>query len=315
MKVNIADKMLKMILITVLATGCGKKEAPVPVTEVDEKLFFKVQSIIGDVRISGISGSREAKVGDNIGLSESIVTAKKAVADLVFGSSGVIRINENSKVKVKSIADKKTSDTVLDMDKGRIYVTLAKLKGNGFRVKTPTAVASVRGTSFTVVADNKGAKLSVAKGTVAVNPVKDGKIFEEKSASVEAGNKTGYIDKKSVEKIIAGRMEIPVMEMTPAEKIEIQTEVKNIKIETIPDLSMELKEEVKQQVEVPVVAATRSKVSRKESSVKSDERDEAQKKIEEEKRKKEEELKKLAEEKKLLEEKKKKDRASNIPTL
>jgi len=297
------------ILLSVLATGCGKKEAPAPVAEVNEKLFFKIQFIIGDVKISGTSGSREAKTGDNIGISESILTGKKSVADLVFGASGVIRINENSRIAVKSIADKNTDDTVLDMDKGRVYVTLGKLKGKEFRVKTPTAVASVRGTSFTVVADNKGSKLSVAKGTVTVNPVKDGKIYEDKTASVETGNKTGYIDKKSVEKIIAGHMEIPVMEMTPAEKIEIQTEVKNIKIETIPELSMELKEEVKQQIEVPVVAAAVSKEARKESSVKMDERDEIQKNIEEERRKKEEELKKLAEEKK------KKDRASNIPTL
>jgi hypothetical protein len=201
----------------------------------------------------------------------------------------------------------------MDIDKGKVFITLAKLKGKSFRVKTPTAVASVRGTSFTVVSDNKGAKLSVANGTVAVNPVKDGKIFEDKTASVEAGKKTGYIDKKSVEKIIEGKMEIPVMDMTPAEKIEIQSEVKNIKIEAIPDLSMELKEEIKQQIEISAVPGI--KESRKESSIKKDEREDILKKVEEEKKIREAELKKLAEEKKQLEEKKKKDRASNIPTL
>jgi hypothetical protein len=309
----VINRIVMAILIACFISACGKKEAPVPAAGTEEKLFFKIQFIIGDVKISGVSGSREAKAGENININESIITGKKSAVDVIFGASGVIRINENSRVAIKSIADKNTGDTVMDMDKGKVFITLAKLKGKSFRVKTPTAVASVRGTSFTVVSDNKGAKLSVANGTVAVNPVKDGKIFEDKTASVEAGKKTGYIDKKSVEKIIEGKMEIPVMDMTPAEKIEIQSEVKNIKIEAIPDLSMELKEEIKQQIEISAVPGI--KESRKESSIKKDEREDILKKVEEEKKIREAELKKLAEEKKQLEEKKKKDRASNIPTL
>lgn len=303
------------IMLTLFITGCGKNETPKPDADAGEKFFFKIQFILGDVKVDGTSGLRDARAGENISINESVVTGKKSVADVVFGTSGVVRIIENSRVAVRSIADKNTADTVLDMDKGRLYVTLVKLKGKEFRVKTPTAVASVRGTSFTVVTDIRGAKLSVAKGTVSVNLIKDGKIIGEKTASVDAGQKTAYIDRKAVEKIIAGRMEIPVMEMTPAEKIEIQSEVKNIKVEAIPDLSIELKDEIRQQVENTAAVIPEGKGSRQGAVVKADEREDALKKIEEEKRKKEEEANRLAEEKKQKAEKLKKDRASNIPTL
>lgn len=303
------------IMLILFITGCGKNETPKPAADAEEKFFFKIQFITGDVKISSTSGLREARAGDNINISESVVTGEKSVADVIFGTSGVIRIIANSRVAVRSIADKSTTDTTLDMDRGRVYVTLAKLKGKEFRVKTPTAVASVRGTSFTVVADKKGAKLSVTRGTVAVNPVKDGRIIMEKTASVDAGQKTAYIDMRSVEKIIAGRMEIPVMDMTPAEKIEIQSEVKNIKIEAIPDLSIDLKDEIRQQAENTMAVTSEGKKAMQDSVVKSNEREDALKKLEEEKHKKEEEESRLAEEKKQKAEKLKKDRASNIPTL
>jgi len=312
-----------LILFILLSAGCGKKETPV--AETGDTFFFKVQFVLGDVKITGASGEKTAAQGDQLKTSDVIITGNKSVADLVFGNSGVLRINENSKVTITSIADKTSNNTVMEMDKGKVFLTLSKLRGTGFKVKTPTAVASVRGTSFTVLSDSKGAKLSVVKGTVAVNPVKDGNVIEEKTVSVETGNKTDYIDKKTVEKIIAGEMQIPVMEMTPADRIEIQSVVKEIKVDAIPDLSLELKEEVKQEL-VVVPAADVKKEEKQElktdSSSKKEDKAAMLRKIAEEKKQQEEEKKrqeelllKQAEEKKAKEEKIKKDRASNIPTM
>lgn len=308
-----------LIILLFSLSGCGKKEAPVQ--DAGDNFFFKVQFTLGDVKISGTSGEKDAIQGDMLKAGDIIVTGKKSVADLVFGTSGVIRINENSHVTVTSIADKTNNNSELNMDNGKVFLTLSKLKGTGFKVKTPTAVASVRGTSFTVLSDKKGAKLSVAKGTVAVNPVKDGNVVEDKTAAVEAGNRTDYIDKKSVEKIISGKMEIPVMKMSPAEKIDIQAVVKDMKIDEMPDLTLELKEEIKNEsVSEPVTEE--KKEEKKEASVKKEDNSAAINKLAEEKKKKEEELKKQeeelkkqAEEKKIKEEKIKKERASNIPTM
>lgn len=324
-------KRLKLSGVIYLAAvlllfSCGKKE--VPVAEPEESFTFKVQFVLGDVKITGGAGERAANQGDSVAVSEIITTGKKSVADLLYGKSGVIRINENSHVTVTSIADKSNNDTVMDMNNGKVFLTLTKLKGTGFKVKTPTAVASVRGTSFTVLSDKKGAKLSVVRGTVAVNPVKEGKIIEEKSVDVEAGKRTDYIDKKAVEKIIMGKMEIPVMDMTPAEKIEIQAEVKEIKIEEIPDLALEVTQEIKQETVAEPVLEQKIEEKKDDSDKKAEQASLAKKLAEEKKRKedelkrqeeerikKEEEMKKLAEEKKKKEEQVKKDRASNIPTM
>jgi hypothetical protein len=315
-KINI---LITMFLLFILA-GCGKKEAPVP--EAANDFFFKVQFTLGDVKLAGASGEKPALQGDQLKVSDIIITGKKSVADLVFGTSGVIRINENSRVTITSIADKTGNNTEMNMENGKVFLTLSKLRGTGFKVKTPTAVASVRGTSFTVLSDKKGAKLSVSKGTVAVNPVKDGKIIEDKTVAVETGNKTDYIDKKTVEKIIMGEMQIPVMEMTPAEKIEVQAVVKEMKIEAMPELSLELKEEIKQEIAAEPVKEEKKPEVKKESTAPKEDKaalmkklDEEKKQKEEELRKQEQELKKQAEEKKVKEEKVKKDRASNIPTM
>lgn len=322
MKTKKINLLIAGLLILMLA-GCGKKESPVQQAE-ENNFFFKVQFTLGDVKISGSAGEKAAGQGDQLKAGDVIITGKKAVADLIFGESGVVRINENSRVTITSIADKTNNNTEMNMDNGKVFLTLSKLKGTGFKVKTPTAVASVRGTSFTVLSDKKGAKLSVVKGTVAVNPVKDGKVIEDKTVAVETGNKTDYIDKKAVEKIIMGKMEIPVMAMTPAEKIEIQTEAKEMKIEAMPELSLELKEEIKKEVsaETAVIEEKKPEEKKDDSARKAADQAALTKKLAEEKKQKEEELKRQAEElkrqeeeKKIKEEKVKKDRASNIPTM
>lgn len=315
--------ILLMFVTSLIIVSCGKKEeAPAPVTE--EPFTFKVQFVLGDVKISGASGERVANQGDSIAVNDIIITGKKSVTDLLYGKSGVVRISENSRLVVTSLADKSGSDTMMSMENGKVFCTLTKLKGTGFKVKTPTAVASVRGTSFTVLSDKKGAKLSVVKGTVAVNPVKEGEIIEDKSVAVEAGKKTDYIDKKAVEKIIMGKMEIPVMDMTPAEKIEVQATVKDIKIEEIPDLTLEVKEEIKKEtIDQPAVDTSKEDAAKKAeeaaqakkiSDDKKQKEDELRRQAEE-KKKQEEELKRQAEEKKQKEEQQKKERASNIPTM
>lgn len=346
---NKKNYILIIIFIIFTISACGKKDAASPAAE--ESFFFKVQFVLGDVKITGIAGDKGAIQGDQLKTGDVITTGEKAVADLIYSTSGVIRISENSRVTIKSIADKTGDDTVMDMDNGKVFLALSKLGNTGFKVKTPTAVASVRGTSFTVVTDKKGAKLSVLKGTVAVNPVKDGKTIEDKTVSVGTGNRTDYIDNKAVEKIITGEIEIPVMEMTPAEKIDIHAEVKDMKVEDIPELSLEFKEAMKEEIKdysavLPEKAdknealkkASAEKAARaaaiKKLAIEKKQKEDEMKKIAEEEKlaqekkqkedeiekqaeemRKKEELRKQAEEKKIKEEKLKKDRASNIPTM
>jgi len=85
MKTKIINILSAILLITVLS-GCGKKEAPVP--EVTDNFFFKIQFVLGDVKISGSAGTVAANPGDRVKVSDIVTTGKNAVADLVFGTSG-----------------------------------------------------------------------------------------------------------------------------------------------------------------------------------------------------------------------------------
>lgn len=304
--------ILLLVYSIIIFVGCGKREAPV--AEKIDPFFFKIQFLLGDVKISDAAGDRTAVPGDQLKINDVITTGKKAAADLVFGTSGVIRVNQNSRVTIASIADKAGSETVMDMDNGRLFLTLSKLEGTKFNVKTPTAVASVRGTSFTVAAGGRGAKLSVINGTVAVNPVLDGNIIENKSIDVASGNRTDYIDRKTVERIVNSNIDLPVMPMTVSEKLEIKNEIRVMKIEEMPELSLELKKDIERIIGVDPVSAE-VKDSVKKPEVREDDRGSILKKQAEEQKRKEEEQVKKAEEQRKKEEQVKKDRVSNIPTL
>jgi len=324
---NVKITLMVIILFFSILVSCGKKEKPV--SEGEDLFSFKIQFVLGNAEISGASGRKKAVQGDILVEGDVVTTGEKSVTDLIYGESGVIRINENSRVTVTSIAEKTGSDTVMNMDNGKVFLTLTRLKGTGFQVKTPTAVASVRGTSFTVTSSKKGAKLAVAKGTVAVNPVKEGKVIEEKSIAVETGKTTDYIDEKVVEQIISGEADIPVMDMTPAEKIEIRNEIMEIKIQEMPELAIEIKEELLMETTIEDEPEKEQAVKAEDSAKKAEEAARAEKAAEEKKRKeaelkkqedarlkKEAEMRRIAEEeKKEKEEKLKKERASNIPTM
>jgi len=92
---------------------------------------------------------------------DKITTAKGASIEVTFddGLKDIVKIGGNSHVVLESDAiEKKTS---IFMDRGEILLKLEKLeKGSNFQVRTPTAVAGVRGTSFGVQLKGKEAIIS-----------------------------------------------------------------------------------------------------------------------------------------------------------
>jgi len=322
-------KNIALIMIIPLLFSCGKKQEE-PSAAVEPGFSFKIQTAIGDVKISGTGGERSALIGDAVVLNDIIITGKNSIADLVYGASGVIRISANSRIVISSIADKTNNNTAIDMKNGKVLVTLSKLKGTGFNVKTQTVTAGVRGTSFIVESGEKGGRLLVVKGTVALNPVKDGRVIEDKTITVEKGMKTDFISEKTVNNIIAGKTEMPVIEITDKEIVEIKAEVKEMKIESIQGLDSAVIDEVNQNIleEAPAAENKDEGIREADARKKAVEAELLKKKVEaeaalkqEEERKRLEEEQKIKEEQRLKEEKLKKeekikkDRASNIPTM
>lgn len=148
-----------------------------------------VQFVAGDVQILTGTASRKATVGDRVSVKDTVVTGKDAMADLQFGESGMVRINENTRVTVTALLSDQKADAQAELSQGSLYCLFAKLvKNSSFQVKTTTAVASVRGTGFRVAEDAEGFDLAVLAGTVKVAPFADGVVHRDLATDVGEDN-------------------------------------------------------------------------------------------------------------------------------
>ncbi|MCL2026686.1 MAG: FecR family protein [Leptospirales bacterium] len=315
-----AKKFINAIVVLSIvfaAISCKKDE-----TQQGADSPFKVQFFIGDVKILKEQENVPANQGDSLNIDDTIVTGARSYVDVLYASAGIIRIGENSTVSVAAITDNENDDTTLNMEKGKVVVTLSKLRKGNFNVKTHTVIAAVRGTSFSVESGDTGTKLAVLKGTVSARPVKkDGSVIEDKAVDVQESFKTDFINEALVDKIATEDKTIAVSKMTAAETTEFQNEALEIReaIDKIQDISPYEKESIKE--EIPVAAAANTNTNEKARA------DAAKKKADQlaadaakrEAAKKQQAAAAIQQQqeaaKKAKEEQTKKERISNIPTM
>ncbi len=142
----------------------------------------KVLTLTGEVSVLRDSTPWALEVGSAVQLKQMIVTGPDGYAKLQVSDGSTFEVYPNSKVTFRN----NPSDwkDMLDLWIGRVKVHIEKLSGgapNHQRVTSPTAVISVRGTIFDVVAEDEDTTLvSVEEGLVAVQhrflPVNNGKF-------------------------------------------------------------------------------------------------------------------------------------------
>jgi len=151
---------------------------------------------------TGILGSDEAKaeIGDISGIveikqqgeswksaedgmllyeSDSIKTGDDSSATIILFKSSIVRLDSNTEVTLKEIQEGEETSVALTQDAGRTWSTIEKISGiDNYEIQTPTATASVRGTSFDVNVDKDGITIvSVIKGIVNVTNTEEGTVF------------------------------------------------------------------------------------------------------------------------------------------
>ena len=149
--------LLSLTAIIALAFSCTKEQ-------VDE--YAMITFIIGDVT----KNSQPASIGELIKENDNLVTGGDSFCDVKIGSS-IIRIKQRSKVIIANLINKENNEsTYLGLDVGKMLCKPKKLlKSEKFIVKTPTAVAGVRGTQFTVETDKaRTTRIKVFDGKVKV---------------------------------------------------------------------------------------------------------------------------------------------------
>lgn len=332
-----------LLLAIILIASCTKREA------VDE-FALRAQFVLGDVTVESAGKSRTPAVGETLAEGDVVKTGANSQLDLVYGSRGFLRLQENSILKVRDLKEKLGGNTAMDLDKGKVFVMVTKLtKGTEFGVKTPLTLAAVRGTSFRVSAEATTVRVDVVSGSVNVNPVQKGEVIKEVEATVET-DKAVVITEQKVQEIVEKKRPLEVSVITPEVKEEIKQEVKVIPKEVIQKLAPDTSRELHRVLEIPIEgqieqerkAEEDAKLRKKEEEEKSRREalaeKERRKNLEEAKRReKEESLRREREEKELAEkmaaekaereriakeaeakakkEKEAKDRSSNVPTL
>jgi len=142
----------------------------------------KVITLTGEVSVLKDSNPWALQVGSTVQLKQMIVTGPDGYAKLQVSDGSTFEVYPNSQVTFRN----NPSDwkDMLDLWVGRIKIHVQKLTGgapNHQRITSPTAVISVRGTTFDVVAEDENTTLvSVEEGLVQVQhrylPVNAGKF-------------------------------------------------------------------------------------------------------------------------------------------
>lgn len=234
-----------------------------------ESTTLTVHSVFGDAKMVSLNGERQLALGDTIAQNDTVRTGSSSIIDIVYGTSGIIRINENSQVKMTSLfGGEGANQSRMDMANGKVFVTVSKLaKGSSFEVASPTTIAAVRGTSFRVTADETSSRIDVLSGRIKVNPVKEGKVIEEVETVIES-NSTVSLDMKAVDRIVDEKKEIEVAVLREEEITAIREEVKDIK--PVDRLEDAVRQEIQQVMVAPPVD-TEAEKRREDEKKKQDE--------------------------------------------
>jgi hypothetical protein len=161
-----------IVLLTALlgiSLGCTRQQ-------VDE--YSMITFMIGDVK----KNNTAVQIGDIIKEKDVIQTGTDSFCDIKIGDS-LIRVKQKTKVVLSALMRQGAiENTAMELDTGKMLCKPKKLlKSESFLIKTPTAVAGVRGTQFIVEADTNGtSRIKVFDGKVKV-----AKRIKELEASVD----------------------------------------------------------------------------------------------------------------------------------
>ncbi len=176
-----------------------------------EEFHCEVLKLKGEAKVSGGEGeSKKLAEGDLLQVGQTVEVAADSYVDLAYDREwkNISRLEENTKITLLKIYPGQ-----LDLKEGSVYARLKSLpKDSSFEVKTPTAVATVRGTEYrTLVKDGHTDVFNSSSSPIYVYGVNsDGEVNKKDLVVLKTAQKT------SVEK--AGAKPASPQVMTADEK-------------------------------------------------------------------------------------------------
>nr|WP_230391416.1 MULTISPECIES: PQQ-binding-like beta-propeller repeat protein [unclassified Oceanispirochaeta] len=170
-------------------TVAPQKEVPVaeeprsatgPV-EISDDTQGLVVFLSGDVFLNREGSEEYLNIGDSVTQSDVIKTAEDGYCEIQLGDIAVIRMNANSILQIQTLIKGSEGRRMgVDLESGTVLCKVKKLlDDDSFQVKTNTVVCGVRGTQFSVSAEQDAdTLLAVKEGAVAVTPRSLDKVSE-----------------------------------------------------------------------------------------------------------------------------------------
>jgi hypothetical protein len=279
---------ITLTILTLVLSGCSdSKKTTKDAGEDIEHLKGVITFQIGDVQVQRPDQDfAPLSISDKVTRGDVIRTGANSQVTIQVSDMAVVKILANSLVEVQALFGK-DEGTIYAKD-GKVLTKMNKLvKGQSFNVKTPTAVASVRGTEFMASVENGKSTVAVKEGKVAVRMRKEQpvdavsadtladdmaidpgaeefigeEIVLEKGKAAEVSKED--VDKaeeqiKKTEKLKEEGKEVPVEEAKPEIKVREIAKSEELTIEkvsivaVVPEAEKKTKEELVE-IQKPVV--------------------------------------------------------------
>ena len=161
------------------------------------KQFGKISLPLGKVEVQAAGGDAWEKAKPNRPVFEGDVirTAAKSRAEIILQGGGKVRLGEKSELELNEANVKPmTKNFSANLKRGNVFVSAKAAFGEkkNVQLRTPTAVAAIRGTKYRAKAGEDESEVLVYEGKVDVNAAKN--VIEErqeKRKSLAPGAPTG----------------------------------------------------------------------------------------------------------------------------
>src|SRR5437660_374496 len=117
-----------------------------------------VTTLEGNVTATRATASPQPlRFKDNVFVQDKIATAEQSLARMLLGGKAVVTVRERSVLTITEVPGRST----IDIDSGKFALAVAREKmapGEEIQIRTPNAVAGVRGTVVVTEVERQGAQ-------------------------------------------------------------------------------------------------------------------------------------------------------------
>ncbi len=222
------------VFLTALPFGCAKKEAKPAL----------VSFAVGTVSLTrGAEAPRPVQMQEALQEGDRIETGKKSWLIIQMADDTVLRLEAETKAAFTAL--KTLEKREVSLEEGKLLSKLGKLrKGDEFQVKTPSALAAVRGTEFLTEYASGKTVVAVGEGKVQVVRTADSQAKDvEKGRAVVISDKLEEREVNKVEtlelKKLAGTPAVKGLEKLKGDELK-QKQQKTLEADT--DINREIEE-------------------------------------------------------------------------